>query len=492
MTVAHNQLLSKKVRSIAIIGGGASGAITLDSLIKESAFDKVTLFERREVPGGVWVLDKKPDELIIPPGLNQNNLDPVLKGPQQLRGTYLKKRPHQQRYIHTASYEGLRTNIPEQLMTFSDNKSWGENQGERVDGKYVHGVAIQRYIERYIDRHKENVVFRTTVESVTKDYSKDNSPFILTLRTETDLKDEDGDLLDNWWTEEFDSVVVATGHYHVPFIPNVPGLDAVCREFPNLVKHSKTFRDAETEVKDKEVLVIGTRSSGADIVELGSKFAKRIYHSQRGVKLLRKTKSEVVQVKPLITSYELTEDKEVIVYLSDGSTIKNPDLIYYATGFRYSYPFLRETYGEHLTTGNVVPDLYLHTFFTKDPQLSFVGVPCDAISFRAFEFQAVLVARFLSGKSQLPSLKDQISWCVERFRTKGDTRAFHTIDWEQKFEYLDLLVEIGGGYKKIGSHGREFPKFSEDDKNLHRSLQDRLLAFYSVEEHEISGVTAIH
>lgn len=42
------------IKRVAIIGAGPSGAIVLDSLIREQEFDVVRVFERREKPGGVW------------------------------------------------------------------------------------------------------------------------------------------------------------------------------------------------------------------------------------------------------------------------------------------------------------------------------------------------------------------------------------------------------------------------------------------------------
>lgn len=42
------------VQRVAVIGAGPSGAIALDSLVREKAFDVVKVFERREKAGGVW------------------------------------------------------------------------------------------------------------------------------------------------------------------------------------------------------------------------------------------------------------------------------------------------------------------------------------------------------------------------------------------------------------------------------------------------------
>lgn len=42
------------IKSVAIIGAGPAGAIALDALAQEQAFDTIRLFERREKAGGCW------------------------------------------------------------------------------------------------------------------------------------------------------------------------------------------------------------------------------------------------------------------------------------------------------------------------------------------------------------------------------------------------------------------------------------------------------
>jgi len=42
------------IKSIAIIGVGPAGAITVDALAQEHAFDTIRVFERRERAGGCW------------------------------------------------------------------------------------------------------------------------------------------------------------------------------------------------------------------------------------------------------------------------------------------------------------------------------------------------------------------------------------------------------------------------------------------------------
>jgi NADPH-dependent glutamate synthase beta subunit-like oxidoreductase len=41
-------------KRVAVIGLGPAGAITIDALAQEKAFDTIRVFERNEAPGGCW------------------------------------------------------------------------------------------------------------------------------------------------------------------------------------------------------------------------------------------------------------------------------------------------------------------------------------------------------------------------------------------------------------------------------------------------------
>lgn len=41
-------------KRVAVIGAGPAGAIAIDALAQEKAFDLIRVFERREGPGGCW------------------------------------------------------------------------------------------------------------------------------------------------------------------------------------------------------------------------------------------------------------------------------------------------------------------------------------------------------------------------------------------------------------------------------------------------------
>jgi len=44
--------------------------------------------------------------------------------------------------------------------------------------------------------------------------------------------------------QEFDAIVVASGHYHACKVPQIPGLDAWKEAWPSRVQHSKSYRTA--------------------------------------------------------------------------------------------------------------------------------------------------------------------------------------------------------------------------------------------------------
>lgn len=51
-TITH--IHDMPVKRVAVIGAGPAGAITVDALAQEQAFDVIRVFERRKAPGGCW------------------------------------------------------------------------------------------------------------------------------------------------------------------------------------------------------------------------------------------------------------------------------------------------------------------------------------------------------------------------------------------------------------------------------------------------------
>ena len=55
--------------------------------------------------------------------------------------------------------------------------------------------------------------------------------------------------------DEYDAVVVASGHYNDPFIPDIPGLVDFDKAYPGAISHSKFYR-RPNDFKDKVRMLV--------------------------------------------------------------------------------------------------------------------------------------------------------------------------------------------------------------------------------------------
>lgn len=102
---------------------------------------------------------------------------------------------------------------------------------------FRHWKVMRDYIAGILHRnHYEDLIsYNTTVEHV----EKTGDEWKVVLRRE-------GQKQDYWWSETFDAVVVASGHYWVPYIPAVEGLEQFEKTRPGSVVHSKHFRGRDS------------------------------------------------------------------------------------------------------------------------------------------------------------------------------------------------------------------------------------------------------
>lgn len=95
---------------------------------------------------------------------------------------------------------------------------------------------INDWIEDLFKPYLPWISLSTTVEKV----EKKGGEWILTLRkTNEHYRGKEHDY---WWTETFDTVLVASGHYNVPFIPDILGLNETSKRFPGTFEHSQAYR----------------------------------------------------------------------------------------------------------------------------------------------------------------------------------------------------------------------------------------------------------
>lgn len=165
--------------------------------------------------------------------------DPPLPIPERLPAQTPKS--NQPRFAESSVYPYLETNIDSLPMQFSQ-EPMPEERSEWSVSHYGHGTpfrrwdVVQRYVKSLVERrgYSDWVSYNTTVERA----EKVGMEWKVILR-------KDGEQSDYWWAEWFDAVVVASGHFWVPYIPPIEGLEGFEKARPGSVLHSKHFRGRE-------------------------------------------------------------------------------------------------------------------------------------------------------------------------------------------------------------------------------------------------------
>ncbi|KAM0490710.1 hypothetical protein ACHAP8_011255 [Fusarium lateritium] len=442
-------MATPNVKRVAVIGAGPAGAITIDALAKEQAFDVIRVFERRERPGGCWVGDnERPESVRNLAQLADRSADKPLAIPERLP-TYTPK-SDQPRFTESSIYPYLETNIDHVPMQFSQEPFPAETSARSVElygpqTPFRHWSVVRRYIEGLVERngYSDLVSYNTTVERA----EKVGSEWKVILRKE-------GQERDYWWIEWFDAVVVASGHYSIPYIPFIEGLETFEKSRPGSVIHSKHFRGRDLYIS-KKVVVVGASVSAADIAFDLVSVAQRpvhaitIGHSPNGYFGDEAFNNLYIKKHPSITKVV-----DRTVYLGNGDWIENVDHIIFGTGYSWTLPFLPDV----PVRNNRVPDLYQHVVWRHDPTLLFVGAVQAGLTFKVFEWQAVYAARLLAGRGTLPSTEEMESWEEQRIKVRGDGPKFALVfpDFEDYFETLRRLAGDANGV------GRQLPRFRRE------------------------------
>ena len=368
--------------------------------------------------------------------------------------------PHntQYRFAETSIYPTLETNIDATAMSFSQEPFPEYRTPLNIsrhgpNSPFRHWKDVESYIQNLLNRngYQDLVSYNTTVELVHKD--QETGKWTLTLRQPLENGKED-----KWWTESFDAVVVAAGHYTVPFIPHTPGLAELAHNFPGSVEHSKAWRTPE-KYAGKRTVVVGASISGPDISYALAEYAETPLHCVVRGKYhpyffdYAFQHPNILRRPPISRIVSSKETGERTVFFEDGSKLENVEHVIFGTGYSWTLPFLPELAGT--IRNNRLPNLYQHVFWNEDPTLCFVGAIAAGFTFKVFEWQAVLAARFLAGRISLPPKAEQVAWEEERIKYKGDGVPFTALypDFEEYFEEVRQLAgeptEDGRGRKLV-------------------------------------------
>lgn len=216
------------VKRIAIIGAGPSGVAAAKYLLDEEAFNKIAVFEQRSNVGGVWNYTAEADDQMRQvPRTNQHE---PLEQPVW-RDSVGRKQP----VFISPMYDTLETNIPYPLMQFSDLDFPKDTQ------LFPPRQVVLSYLERYAEDIRHLIQFSTQVVDVHLQMDGCHPRWL--VRTQDVLTSATK-------VSTYDAVVIASGHYNVPYIPNIPGAEAWDRAYPRAMIHSKFYRSRDN-FKDK-------------------------------------------------------------------------------------------------------------------------------------------------------------------------------------------------------------------------------------------------
>ncbi|MCC4264403.1 NAD(P)-binding domain-containing protein [Oceanimonas baumannii] len=404
-------------QKIAILGAGPSGLAQLrafEAARKAGVQDlpEIVCFEKQSDIGGMWNYTWRT-------GLDKNG-EPV----------------------HGSMYRYLWSNGPKECLEFADY-SFDEHFGRAIPS-YPPRAVLKDYIMGRIDKQaiSKYIRFECPVRWVSHDDA--TGKFTVTVMNHKTGQQE---------SDEFDYVVVATGHFSTPNMPYFEGVE----QFPGRVLHAHDFRDA-LEFKDKHVLLVGASYSAEDIGSQCYKYGAGSVTISYRTNPLGFDWPEGMEERPLLSHFDGNTG-----YFSDGST-KEFDAIIMCTGYLFHFPFLPDAL--RLQTHNCLyPDnLYKGIFFQSNPKMIYLGMQDQYFTFNMFDAQAWYARDVILGKIALPVADerrhDMQHWLDRHAQLGGccdsiDFQASYIRDLLGSTDYPEFKVEEQAALLKVWQQDKQ-------------------------------------
>ena len=385
---------------IAIIGAGPSGLAQLRAFqsarAKGAEIPELVCFEKQKDWGGMWNYTWRT-------GIDENG-EPV----------------------HGSMYRYLWSNGPKECLEFA-YYTFDEHFGRPI-GSYPPREVLWDYIKGRVEKAgvRDYIRFNTAVRSV--QFDKASGLFTVTVFDYT--RNES-------YSELFDYVVCASGHFSTPNVPYFEGFET----FAGRVLHAHDFRDA-LEFKGKDVLIVGASYSAEDIGSQCYKYgARSITSCYRKEPMGYKWPSNWEE-KPLLQRVEGST-----AYFADGSH-KHIDAVILCTGYKHHFTFLPEELC--LKTDNRLwpLNLYKGVFWEDNPKMVYLGMQDQWYSFNMFDAQAWYVRDVILGRIALPSKEEMhaenLAWRAE----------------EESLETAKEMYEFQGKYIQHLIDATDYPSFN--------------------------------
>ena len=356
--------------------------------------------------------------------------------------------------IHSSMYKNLKTNLPKEVMAFPDFPF------SKQEKSFLHHSEVQEYLQQYCQHFslEQFIMFNTMVSRVerSQDKWKVTSKCLQTSQETTEI---------------YDSVMVCNGHYSVPVIPDIPGID----QYVGQTIHSHNYREPQ-HFAGETVIILGGGASGTDIsIEL-SDHAKTVFLSHNNPPLPTVLPDNLHQVSGVKACTGANT-----FLLHDDSTIE-ASVILLATGYHYTFPFLTPSCDVSVESRRVSP-LFKHLININHPSMCFIGIPVQICPFPQFDLQTRFFMKTLSGQVKLPSqemmmkdLRDEEEW--KRSELKMPAKHFHKMGVLQ-WKYNKDIAALG-----------QLEPISDAVENLYNAVHQRrrqVLPYYKNDTYQLEG-----
>lgn len=287
--------------------------------------------------------------------------------------------------------------------------------------------TVRQYIEDYGRDVHDLVQYETQVINVEPaDETYDGAWTVLTRNLRTNSQT----------TQVFDAVIVANGHFIVPYVPDIPAIKEWNAQFPGAITHSKYYRRPE-DFLGKKVVVVGNSASGSDISTQIAQYSQHpLLWPSKSDSMFKPAPSPVKRELPPIAKF-LPEIRGV--EFEDGTVEKDIDAVVFATGYFYSLPFLDKIKPSLITDGSHVHHTYKHLFYAPRPTLSFLALNQRVIPFPTAEAQSSVLARVYSGRLALPPLSTMQAWEQDHIQQVSSGRNFHLLPFPRDAHYINEM-----------------------------------------------------
>ncbi|XP_013170808.1 PREDICTED: senecionine N-oxygenase-like isoform X1 [Papilio xuthus] len=371
---------------VCIIGAGIAG-LTSSKYLKDEGIN-FTVLESTRYIGGTWRYDPRV-------GKDENGLP-----------------------LHTSMYMHLRTNLPKPTMELRGFPVPTEMQS--FPSWNVYYEYIKAYATHF-DLHK-HIKFLHYVTSVKRVGN------VWKVKHRHILKGEE-------FEEDYDFVIVGTGHFSKPNMPEIPHE----KLFKGTIIHSHDYRVPDV-FTNRHVLVVGAGPSGMDIALDVAKYSKTLVHSHHSKVNFRTNFPDHYIRKP-----DIKEFNETGVIFVDG-TYEEIDDVIYCTGYEYDYPFLDKSCGLAIDKHSVIP-LHKYMVNINEPSMVVMGLVIRACLVVAIDAQARYATALIKGNFTLPSKEEMMSeWQKQADIIRSKGRPISDIHFlaEKEDQYYEEMSEESG------------------------------------------------